>query len=143
MRLLRPILQAIFPCFALLGQGCTVIGGMVGSLRPEGPTRTRIVSAAEIRSLTPGTRVYATIPDRETLTGAFRGVSDSAGRSRLRMESIGAVVSIPLDSINELVEDIPARNHLVQGALLGAAIDVMLVGGTYWIYSENRKHIVY
>ena len=143
MRPLRRILPLIFPLIAFAMQGCTVIGGVVGSARPDGPTRTRIVPRDEVAIVSRGTLVFATIPERETLRGRFREISDSAGKERMRLECEGGVVSIPLDSITELVEDLPPRTHIMEGLLIGAAIDLTLAAGAYWIYQETQKHIVY
>ena len=55
-------------------------------------------------------------------------MSDSAGVRRLRMETAGGRESLPLDSISDLVAEVREKGHLQKGLVIGAAIDITVVG---------------
>lgn len=127
------------PVLALSGclfAGCTAIGATVGHIRDTDASRTRIVPRDQAAGIPEGTLVFATIPDRETLRGRFKGLDDSAGTRMLRVEAGGADVLVPLDQVTELVEEHHDRRHMWTGLWIGASVDLILIGGALWLYSQ-------
>ena len=108
--------------------GCTVVGGVIGAKQDREIIGTREVPPARAGDLAPKTLIYVSIPGRETIKGRFREVSDSAGVRRLRMETAGGRESLPLDSISDLVAEVREKGHLQKGLVIGAAIDITVVG---------------
>ena len=93
---------------------------------------------AEAGGIEKGTVVFATIAERETLKGAFRGES---GRDLL-IESDGKTERVPADSINELAAVIDAHAHRNAGMAIGLAIDLAVGAGAAWLWHERESHIV-
>ena len=118
--------------------GCTAAGGLIGARLDAAETRTRVVPVAEAGGIEKGTVVFATIAERETLKGAFRGES---GRDLL-IESDGKTERVPADSINELAAVIDAHAHRNAGMAIGLAIDLAVGAGAAWLWHERESHIV-
>ncbi|MBW8886327.1 MAG: hypothetical protein JF616_01110 [Fibrobacteres bacterium] len=114
-------------CALPLG-GCTVIGGVIGAHRDAEIIGTREVAPTKAGDLSSKTVIYATLAGREPAKGRFRGVSDSAGIRLLRIETADGRESLPLDSVSDLVAEVPNRGHLLAGLIIGAAIDATLAG---------------
>jgi hypothetical protein len=124
-----PTCHWITACLSALPlTGCTVIGGVIGAHRDAEILGTREVPISEVGGLASKTMVYATMKGREPLKGRLGEVSDSAGIRLLRMQTADGRESLPLDSLTDLVADVHSHGHLVGGLVIGAAIDVVLVG---------------
>jgi hypothetical protein len=114
--------------WAPLLAGCSVAGGFIGAHRDAETTRTREVPAAQADRIPSGSVIYATPVQGERAKGIFRGVSDSAGRRFLRMDSEMGRQAIPLDSLSELAAETHGHKYLGRGLIIGAAIDVGVIG---------------
>lgn len=116
--------------------GCTVIGGMVGHGKDVAENRTRIVPVAEAASLRKGATVYLTIPNRETLKGRFAEITEQEGRKYIHLKSPDGGMRIGLDDVTEIAEDYRDHDKLIKGALIGGALDAVLIGGAVWLFQE-------
>lgn len=123
---------------ALLSQliGCAVIGGVIGHGKDVAENRTRIVPVAEAASLRKGATVFLTIPNRETLKGRFAEISEREGKKSIHLKTPDGEMRIGLADVTEIVEDYRNHDKLIKGALIGGALDVVLVGGTAWLIHE-------
>lgn len=116
--------------------GCTVIGGVVGHRKDVAENRTRIVPVAEAASLRKGATVYLTIPNRETLKGRFAEITEQEGRKYIHLKSPDGGMRIGLADVTEIAEDYRDHDKLIKGALIGGALDVVLIGGGAWLVHE-------
>jgi hypothetical protein len=112
----------------------------MGHARDAEVARTRIVPLSEAGHIPPGTLVYATIRDRETVKGRFRGMDDSAGEKHLRIEAEGTEQRIPMADVNEVAAEAPSHKYLGRGLMIGAAVDITLLGGGFFLLWEIQKH---
>ena len=131
--------------FALLTPltGCTVIGGVVGHGRDVAESRTRIVPVAQAASLRKGATVFLTIPNRETLTGRFAALSERDGKKSIHLRTPDGEMKIGLADVTEIAEDYRDHDKLIKGALIGAAVDAVLIGGTWLVYEINQRATIY
>lgn len=142
IRTVRSTLCAIATIAQLMG--CTVIGGAVGHGKDVAESRTRIVPVAEAASLRKGAMVYLTIPNRETLKGRFAELSERDGKQSIHLKTPDGDMKIGLADVTEIAEDYRNHDKLIKGALIGAVVDAVLIGGTTWlVYEINRRAIIY
>lgn len=121
--------------------GCSVIGGVVGHGKDVAENRTRIVPVAEAASLRKGATVYLTIPNRETLKGRFAELTEREGKKSILLKTPDGEMRIGLADVTEIVEDYRDHDKLIKGAIIGGALDIVLIGGTTWLIHEinNRQ----
>jgi len=120
--------------------GCTVIGGMIGHTRDDEAARTRIVPREKIASVRTGAKVYLTIRNRETLIGRFAAFTSAQGRDSLALATAEGPRKISLDSIDEIVAEDAGHRFLVRDALIGAAVDALMIGSGAWLVYEINRH---
>lgn len=122
--------------------GCSALGGYIGAHRDAETTRIREITVAHAERIRDASILYATPIRGERQKGIFRGVSDSAGVRFLRMDSESGRQSIPLDSLTELAAEEHGHKYLGRGLMIGAAIDVALIGTGaligYFVASEFK-----
>ncbi len=112
----------------LLLTGCSAIGGYIGAHRDAETTRIREITVAHAERIRDGSVIYATPIRGERQKGIFRGMTDSAGVRFLGMDSETGRQSIPLDSLTELAAEEHGHKYLGRGLMIGAAIDVAVIG---------------
>jgi hypothetical protein len=123
-------------------QGCSVIGGIVGRNMDEQEVRTKIIPVSDAASLHKGAMVYLTIPERETLKGRFESLSEQNGKRYIHLRIPDGQVRIGLGDVSEIAEDYRDNDKMVKGILIGGAVDLVIVGGSLWIYHEIEKRMV-
>jgi hypothetical protein len=132
-----PLLSAV-ALAAGLCTGCAGIGATVGHIRDLETSRTRVVPRDQIASIPEGNLVFATIPDRETLRGRFHGVNGAPGAMTLRVDD----VSVPLEQVTEVVEELHDHRRMWTGFWIGASVDLFLIGGAIWLYNEQQARAI-
>lgn len=139
----RSLLPCLVPVLAAaLLSDCALIGAAAGHARDQESSRTRVVPVDQAAAIPPGTLIFATIPDRETLRGRFRAIEDSAGHKLLKVDSEAVTVKVPLDQISELAEEVHDRRRFWTGLGIGASIDLLLIGSALWLYTEIQNRTI-
>jgi hypothetical protein len=118
---------------AIMLAGCSAAGGYIGARRDAETNRTREFPIAQADRIPLGSVIYATPIRGETAKGIFRGVSDSAGIRSLRMDTGDGRENRPLDSLSALVAEVHGHKYLGRGLMIGAAIDVGVIGAGWLI----------
>lgn len=135
--------QSIFSiCLSISISGCTVVGGAIGHGKDVRESGTRIVPIAEAATIRKGAMVYLTIQNSQTMKGRFHSLSAENGKPAIHLRTPDGDSRIGLGDVGEIAEDLMDHDKLVKGALIGGAVDALILGGGLWIYNESQNRSI-